>query len=146
MIELRIKSIASTSTSSTQIRLRCSACHHKVMLETLPGMHDLAVNVPNAKVGTSIVIYGIRRCPDPDCQACAFVVFNSTTKSVIASFPPERVDFDSANIPPIVLRSMDEAIACHSNQFDLEDCFWLDSLVPTTKYQHSVRDAHASMT
>ena len=32
------------------------------------------------------------------------------------SYPPERIDFDSTNVPVQVVECLEEAIACHANQ------------------------------
>jgi hypothetical protein len=57
---------------------------------------------------------GHRMCPNPPCKGHLFVVLQGNTLKV--SYPPERIDFDSTNVPAEVVGSLEEAIACHANQ------------------------------
>jgi hypothetical protein len=34
---------------------------------------------------------------------------------VLLAYPPERIDFDSSDIPESLVRSLEEAITCHAN-------------------------------
>ena len=38
------------------------------------------------------------------------------TRVVVASYPAERLDFDSTNIPASVTKALEEAISCHANE------------------------------
>jgi hypothetical protein len=42
-------------------------------------------------------------------------VLNAQTQSLI-SYPAERIDFDSTDIPTTVVAAFEEAITCHANQ------------------------------
>jgi hypothetical protein len=42
------------------------------------------------------------------------VVLSSNTLRI--SYPPERIDFDSTNIPGPIIASLEEAITCHASQ------------------------------
>jgi hypothetical protein len=35
---------------------------------------------------------------------------------VVVSYPAERIDFDTTNIPPSVVSALEEAITCHANR------------------------------
>jgi hypothetical protein len=48
------------------------------------------------------------------CHKHVFVVIDAGR--VALSYPPERLDFDSTNIPTRVTNAFEEAIACHSQQ------------------------------
>jgi hypothetical protein len=61
-----------------------------------------------------IVQVGHRMCPNPPCSAHLFVVLQNNNLKV--SYPPERIDFDSTNVPAQVIESLEEAITCHANQ------------------------------
>lgn len=61
--------------------------------------------------GTSIA--GVRRCPSADCLA--LVIFRQRADGRVVAYPPERIDFDSTNLPTGVLSSLTEAIACHGD-------------------------------
>lgn len=57
---------------------------------------------------------GLRWCPDPACRAIVFVVLRGA--EVVSSFPAERIEFDTSEIPERVVRAFEEAIACHADQ------------------------------
>lgn len=57
-------------------------------------------------------IAGQRRCPNPACKGHLFVIFHNN--ELIKAYPPIRLDFDPENIPEKVLKSLEEAITCHS--------------------------------
>ena len=57
---------------------------------------------------------GHRRCPNLECRAHVFVIVEDSN-DVIASYPPERIDFDATNLPPEVQAALEEAITCHAN-------------------------------
>jgi len=63
---------------------------------------------------TGLVEVGHRMCPNPPCQAHLFVVLQGGNLSI--SYPPERIDFDSTNVPGPIIGSLEEAITCHANQ------------------------------
>ena len=59
---------------------------------------------------------GERVCPNPDCAALIYIVFTPGNGEVLASYPPERLDFDASEFPPGVQASLEEAIDCHANE------------------------------
>lgn len=90
----------------TVVSLRCPGCRQQGTFEpTVP--NDLIV----AATGE---ILGIRRCPNPSCRTIVFVVV--LQGHLIASYPPERVDFDSSGIPKSIVGAFEEVIACHAAQ------------------------------
>jgi hypothetical protein len=60
------------------------------------------------------VILGHRICPNPRCLTHVFVLHDGN--SVIASYPPERIDFDARGIPATVTATLEEALECHANR------------------------------
>jgi hypothetical protein len=68
------------------------------------GQHDFALG--------GNYIAGQRRCPNPVCQGHLFVIFHKG--ELIKAYPPIRLDFDPENIPGKVIKSLEEAITCHS--------------------------------
>ncbi|MDP9375659.1 MAG: DUF4145 domain-containing protein [Chloroflexota bacterium] len=60
---------------------------------------------------------GQRLCPNPGCRAHAFVVLDEG-QQLVASYPAERIDFDTVDVPQAVVATLEEAIACHAN-----DCY-----------------------
>jgi Domain of unknown function (DUF4145) len=57
---------------------------------------------------------GHRRCPDSACGTLVFYAWDDTRATLAVTYPPERLDFDSTNLPQAVLIALEEAIACHS--------------------------------
>lgn len=102
--------------NATVVNLRCPHCRHAGAFHGFDNCHDLIYNPVQSRVGTNIKTdydrAGLRRCPNPECRKLVFVM-EAQTKAVDA-FPPERIDFDATALPPKILASLDEAIACHS--------------------------------
>jgi len=55
---------------------------------------------------------GVRICPNPTCRSLVHVVLRQG--ELCESFPPEVIDFDSTNLPPPILSSLEEAIKAHA--------------------------------
>jgi len=53
-------------------------------------------------------------CPNPLCKSHLFVALRDGVLAV--SYPPERIDFDSAKVPPEIVASFEEAITCYAHQ------------------------------
>jgi Domain of unknown function (DUF4145) len=60
------------------------------------------------------ILTGQRRCPNRSCLAHLFVVLAG--RNVEVSYPAERIDFDSTNVPAPIVASLEEAITCHANR------------------------------
>jgi hypothetical protein len=45
-----------------------------------------------------------------------FFVWEFGKSGLVATYPAERLDFDSTNIPAPVTKALEEAITCHSNE------------------------------
>ena len=54
----------------------------------------------------------IRICPNSECRGLVFTVSNG--RDVIEILPPELVDFDPNDLPEPLLKTLKEAISCHS--------------------------------
>ena len=91
----------------TTVRTRCPACQHRATFDTLG--RDLCVGLQDQ----SALIAGQRRCPDPECHAHLF--FIAAGEKLLATYPPEMIDFDSTGLPPRVLGALEEAVTCHAN-------------------------------
>jgi Domain of unknown function (DUF4145) len=94
----------------SDLRIRCPACLHLVTLIAPISNGDINLHGPQG-AGT-VGQAGFRFCPNPECRAFIFVVYNAGT--VLLTYPPERIDFDATNIPPRVLATLEEAISCHA--------------------------------
>jgi hypothetical protein len=59
---------------------------------------------------------GQRLCPNQSCKALIFFVWDMSNNKLVTSYPPERLDFDSTNIPASITKALEEAITCHANE------------------------------
>lgn len=99
----------SRTANRTPIRLRCPACRQ---LGSFEAVIDETIHAGG--LGQHIWL-GQRRCPNPACHAHVFLVWDETL-AVKAAYPPERIDFDAANIPIRIVSTIEEALTCHANQ------------------------------
>ena len=91
---------------TTIVSLRCPNCRQIGSYQPLPGVSD-------SRIGGGIIV-GSRSCPNPECLAHMFVIFNNQRER-LASYPPERIDFNVENIPEPIIESFTEAITCHAH-------------------------------
>ncbi len=89
------------------ITMRCPHC--KKMCTFDPVGNDWSLG--NRLSGVSGV--GLRLCPDPECRALIFVIFDQ--HGLVRTYPAERLDFDSSHIPGEIVKAVEEAITCHAN-------------------------------
>ena len=94
------------------VSLRCPICQQ---VGTFDGVtqFDAQSHVPlGTPPGAShTYIAGLRSCPNPACRALVLCIVNASAGSkLVASYPPERLDFDATNIPNAVARALGEAI------------------------------------
>jgi hypothetical protein len=61
-------------------------------------------------------ISGTRFCPNQACRTLLFFLWDVGKNLLAVSYPAERLDFDSANIPAPITKAIEEAIACHANE------------------------------
>ena len=93
------------------VKLRCPSCRQRGTFDSLM-QHDVAALTAPSKAW---IIFGQRRCPDPECRAHVFFALDKLTQRILVSYPAEHIDFDSTDIPVDVLSSFEEAITCHAN-------------------------------
>jgi hypothetical protein len=55
---------------------------------------------------------GMRQCPNPECRSLVFTVVKNG--KLEASYPPQVIDFDSTDLPPPILATLEEAIKSHA--------------------------------
>jgi hypothetical protein len=89
------------------IALRCPSCRQIGTFDRF-GQDSQAFNPQGSYT------MGHRICPNPSCKAVIFFVWNVRTNKLESSYPPERLDFDSTNIPSSITKALEEAITCHS--------------------------------
>jgi hypothetical protein len=103
--------------------LRCPFCGHVgIFVGVVSRGHDgsgvvtdLRTQVgPDQSSQSDFVNLGWRRCPNPKCHRLIVVATELFDGDVVASYPPERLDFDSTGLPPAVEGNLDEAVRCHA--------------------------------
>jgi hypothetical protein len=106
---LKIKAATLNVFGSPQpVSLRCPVCRQQGTFDTFGGVPDLMMGSNGFQC-----LAGQRRCPNNTCLAHIFVVLDVQHK-LIASYPPERFDFDTENLPGPILKTFEEATACHA--------------------------------
>lgn len=94
--------------------MRCPVCLREGTLDHR-GV-DLRLAEPNKAWSLNDPATGERICPNPACAALIYVVYIPSSAEVIASYPPERLDFDASALPPVVQEPLEEAIDCHAGE------------------------------
>ena len=95
----------------SSVSLRCPGCRRQVVLEGAGNdRRYISDNTTNYK-------FGQRTCPDSACGTHLFVVYRSGTESaIVATYPAERIDFDTTGLPERVVAAFEEAVSCHAAQ------------------------------
>jgi Domain of unknown function (DUF4145) len=94
--------------------MRCPICLREGTLDQRGT--DLRLVERNTPWSANKPASGERICPNPDCAALIYLVFIPNSGEVLASYPPERLDFDASALPPTVQGPLEEAIDCHANE------------------------------
>ena len=119
------------------VSIRCPLCRHKGTFEKTQ-QHDLqtsrSIRVKPAVVQT--IIFGQRRCPDPQCRAHIFFV--AVNDKIAATYPAETIDFDSSNLPKTVVGAFEEAIICHAS-----NCYIASAIMVRKTLEELCRDRNA---
>jgi hypothetical protein len=92
------------------VSMRCPSCRHLGLFEMRQPANDILVNSDGVDLRL-----GQRLCPNIECRAQVFVVLDKNGR-LVASYPPELVDFDSSDLPEKVVAALEEAVLCHANQ------------------------------
>jgi uncharacterized protein DUF4145 len=99
---------------AARIKMRCPVCLREGTLDQR-GV-DLQLAQRNKGWSNNQPATGERICPNPDCAALIYLVYTPNKAEVIASYPPERLDFDASALPPAVQAPLEEAIDCHAGE------------------------------
>jgi hypothetical protein len=106
--------------------LRCPHCNHQGAFHGIAKCSDIvwaeSIADESGQVRAISHTAGVRKCPNPQCSALVQVVLQNGR--VIECYPPEVIDFDSTNLPPSILASLEEAIKAHA-----ADCFKASALM-----------------
>jgi hypothetical protein len=119
---LVLRKFFSTSTkpsTETIITVRCPIC--KQIGVFIPYVsHDLCafekLQPTEQNINLQFYLLGHRKCPNPECLAHIFFVYSGDNKKLLATYPPEVLDFDSSNIPTPIVATLEEALLCHANK------------------------------
>ncbi|MCI0727863.1 MAG: DUF4145 domain-containing protein [Chloroflexi bacterium] len=107
----------SPTTAKPTVNLRCPRCGKRGTFEPAQDVPDMTFAIPVDKPNTvKPVSAGHRFCPDKECKTHIFFVIDDTNNQLLVSYPAERIDFDTRNIPASLVSAFEEAITCHANQ------------------------------
>ena len=97
------------------ISLRCPGCRQLGSFEGISNVNDIVHSESSDGKTTKEIWYLMQRfCPNRSCKAHVFVVMKSDG-TLLASYPPIRLDFDSSSIPSNIAKCFEEALTCHAN-------------------------------
>lgn len=91
-------------------KLRCHNCGRLATLDRVGDVQDKTFQDPEH----GNMVFGMRCCPNDECKALTFFVAQAAGQ-IEATYPPERLDFQTDRIPPNVLTAFSEAITCHAH-------------------------------
>ncbi len=89
------------------VTLTCPACGNDGTFNRIDKVSDIFI--------TDVAYLVQRICPNPKCCCHLFIVLDESFE-LVASFPPQLIDFEKQNIPDKVLMAFEESINCHANQ------------------------------
>lgn len=94
------------------ISMRCPSCRQIGTLDRINNQqYDVEINGND-----QVYVCGQRLCPNLQCRSHIFFVWDGKTDKIAASYPSERLDFDSTNIPAPIAKALEEAITCQANE------------------------------
>ncbi len=104
------------SSAPMVVNLHCPHCRHAGAFHAYGNTPDVAwADLARHQDGSMVTVAqyfaGCRRCPNPECHALVFVVLKNGSPA--ATYPPEVIDFDPANLPPRILGTLEEAVTAH---------------------------------
>ncbi|MBD9519302.1 DUF4145 domain-containing protein [Ensifer sp. ENS02] len=93
------------------INIRCPACRLKGAFHGVNAQDAGWNRIVNNRIASTVRV-GIRQCPNIECRSVVFYAKDNDGRQI---YPPEVIDFDSSNLPPRILASLEEAIKCHAS-------------------------------
>lgn len=117
MIVRAINAQPSVAHLDSSISIRCPACRQIGTFDRLP-LTGQGAQFHDAEFVTieRRTVSGQRICPNQSCRALLFFIWDVGQRKLAVSYPSERLDFDSTNIPASVTNAMEEAITSHANE------------------------------
>ena len=104
----------------SSVSIRCPACRQVGKFDRFPptgqGTQFYDSEILTAENRT---VTGLRLCPNLSCRTLIFFIWDSTQRKLAVTYPSERLDFDSTNIPASVTKAMEEAITWRVAQVSL---------------------------
>ncbi len=92
-----VKAVNVINAGAGTTNARCPSCRQLGTFQALG--QDLAFQTQSGQI-----CVGHRRCPNPECVAHIFVVFQAG--KLLDSYPPLRIDFDATNVPATVVAAL----------------------------------------
>lgn len=107
------------SEKQNSVKIRCPHCQCVGTFESAIGKRFTYTKelTSGNSYANAYIENDIRQCPNPRCQSVVFTVteYNSSTKEEkVICFPPEMLDFNPDKLPEELLRTLKEALICHS--------------------------------
>jgi hypothetical protein len=122
-------SVGLVSPAGIAANFRCPGCGQLGTFELLLN------NAQDFSLANGIRV-GERRCPNINCRALTFVVWQNN--QIVRSYPALQIDFDKTNIPAPVVSALEEAIICHANE-----CFIAAAIMVRKTLEELCRDRGA---
>jgi hypothetical protein len=97
------------------LSISCPACGNAGTFEPIPNIHDIDL---------LDLLLGQRKCPNPDCQALVFCIYDNNNK-VLRTYPAQRMDFDPKGIPTRIASTFTEALSCHAENFHVAEAIMI---------------------
>jgi hypothetical protein len=110
------------------VSLCCPNCRRQGVFE--------GISATDLWEANSRTMFGQRRCPNPECRTHIFFVLQNG--KIVASYPAEKIDFDTVNLPASVVAAFEEAITCHANQ-----CYIAGAIMVRKTLEELCRDRNA---
>lgn len=105
--EMEIKVLNPNQGPGHIVTMACPSCGHI----------GVFVSTPASDLHVQGYWLGQRKCPNPGCNGHIFYV-SSDDRSEFFTYPPQKIEFDTSNIPDQIVNTFKEAITYHS-----ERCF-----------------------
>lgn len=122
------------------VNMRCPRCRKEGVFHAFAGkdaVWDIHRKTTAGTVSDGAIEIGCRRCPNRECNAFAFVVIHRG--KLLRSYPSEVIDFDSTNLPPRILASLEEAIKAYA-----ANCYRASALMVRRVLEELCEDKNAS--
>jgi len=123
------KSVGAAPSSGVTSSLECPSCGHA-------GTFEVLLNTSSDFLLDGVIRIGERRCPNVDCNAILFIVWDHN--KIVRTYPSPRLELDRTNIPVPVVSALEEAITCHANE-----CFIAGAIMIRKCLEELCRDRNA---